>query len=263
MISLSGKTAFITGAAGGIGSALCALFAELGAVVIACDRDASSLSRLTEGWTGKHGALHPLVADTTDEQAVAAAVAAGAARAGPPTILVNNAGVAEGETLTRMTAALWRREIDVNLTGAYVVFQAVLPHMLQAGSGAVVNIGSVNGLSYLGHPAYSAAKAGLISFTQAIATEYGRRNIRANLLCPGTVRTPIWAERIKRYPQVFERLRKWYPLGRVAEPADIAKVAAFLASDAAAIINGAVILADGGLTAGNAVMAEELTLEQA
>lgn len=263
MISLSGKTAFITGAAGGIGSAMCALFAELGTIVIACDRDASSLDRLAAGWTGKRDALHPIVADTTDEQAVAAGLERVVARAGPPTIVINNAGVAEGETLARMTPALWRRELDVNLTGAYIVFQAVVPHMLKAGGGAVVNFGSVNGLSYLGHPAYSAAKAGLASFTQAIATEYGRRNIRANLLCPGTVKTPIWAERIRRYPQVFERLRKWYPLGRVAEPADIAKVAAFLASDAAAIINGAVLVADGGLLAGNAVMAEELTLEQA
>jgi len=263
MISLSGKTALITGAAGGIGSAMCVLFAELGAIVIACDRDASSLDRLTAGWAGKRDALHPIVADTTDEQAVAAGLGQVVTRAGPPTILINNAGVAEGETLARMTPALWRRELDVNLTGAYIVFQAALPHMLKAGGGAIVNIGSVNGFSYLGHPAYSAAKAGLASFTQAVATEYGRRNIRANLLCPGTVKTPIWAERIRRYPQVFERLCKWYPMGRVAEPLDVAKVAAFLASDAAAIITGAVLVADGGLLAGNAVMAEELTLEQA
>lgn len=263
MISLSGKTAFITGAAGGIGSAMCALFAELGAVVIAGDRDEASLNRLTAGWTGKREALHPVIADTTNEQALKVGLDAVVPRAGAPTILVNNAGVAEAETLARMTPARWRHDLDVNLTGAYIVFQAVLPHMLQAGAGAVVNIGSVNGLSYLGHPAYSAAKAGLKSFTQAIATEYGRRNIRANLLCPGTVKTPIWAERIKRYPQVFERLRKWYPLGRVADPIDIARVAAFLASDAAAIISGTVLVADGGLLAGNAVMAEELTLEQA
>jgi NAD(P)-dependent dehydrogenase (short-subunit alcohol dehydrogenase family) len=263
MISLSGKTAFVTGAAGGIGSAMCALFAELGAVVIACDRDEASLNRLKDGWSGKPDALHPIVADTTDEQVLKAGLDAVVPRAGPPTVLINNAGVAEAETLARMTPARWRHDLDVNLTGAYIVFQAVLPHMLKAGGGVVVNIGSVNGLSYLGHPAYSAAKAGLKSFTQAIATEYGRRHIRANLLCPGTVKTPIWAERIKRYPQVFERLRKWYPLGRVAEPLDIAKVAAFLASDAAAIISGAVLVADGGLLAGNAVMAEELTLEQA
>ena len=133
MISLSGKTAMITGAAGGIGSAMCALFAELGAIVISCDRDASSLDRLTAGWAGKRDALHVVIADTTDEQAVAAGLERAVARTGPPTILVNNAGAAEGETLARMTPALWRRELDVNLTGAYIVFQAVLPHMPPGG----------------------------------------------------------------------------------------------------------------------------------
>lgn len=263
MISFAGKTVLVTGAAGGIGSASCALFAELGAAVIGCDRAASALDRLAAEWTGAAGRLVPMLADTTDEAAVKAALAEAVVKAGAPTVLINNAGLAEAETLGKTDVAQWRRELDGNLTGAFVMFSAVLPHMLAAGGGAVVNIGSVNGLSYLGHPAYSAAKAGLRSFTQAIATEYGPRNIRANLLCPGTVRTPIWAERIRRYPQVFERLRKWYPLGHVAEPMDIAKVAAFLASDAAAIVNGAVLVADGGLLAGNRVMAEELTLEQA
>jgi len=93
------------------------------------------------------------------------------------------------------------------------MFGAVLPHMLKAGGGTIVNIGSVNGLSYLGHPAYSAAKAGLVNLTQAIATEYGARGIRANIICPGTVRTPTWNERARRYPQLFDRLQKWYRWG--------------------------------------------------
>ncbi|HET6223102.1 MAG TPA: SDR family oxidoreductase [Dongiaceae bacterium] len=263
MIGFSGKTAVITGAAGGIGRALVTLFAELGADIIACDRDGSGLKRFVEEGRDAGFRLHPVVADTTDEAAVKAGLERAIAEAGLPTILVNNAGYAVIETLGKTSVADWRHEVDVNLTGAFVMFKAVLPAMLKAGGGAVVNIGSVNGTSYLGHPAYSAAKAGLRSFTQAIATEYGNRNIRANLLCPGTVRTPIWNERMRRYPQVFERLRKWYPLGRVAEPMDIARVAAFLASDAATIVNGAVLMADGGLSAGNRVMAEELTLEQA
>jgi len=263
MITFAGKTAVITGAAGGIGTALCALFAELGATVIACDRNAAGLDRLIAGQAKAGGAIHAVHADTTDEKAVQAGLETAAAAVGMPEILINNAGFAVAETLGKADPKRWREELDINLTGAFVMFTAVLPYMLKAGRGAVVNVGSVNGLSYLGHPAYSAAKAGLVSLTQAIATEYGRRNIRANIVCPGTVRTPIWAERALRFPQVFERLRKWYPLGRVAEPADIAKVVAFLASDAAAIVNGAVLLADGGLTAGNAVMAEELTLERA
>ena len=263
MIGFPSKTAVITGAAGGIGRALCDLFAELGASIIACDRDAAGLDRLLAERRAANTRIYPLVAETTDEAAVKVGLEQAAAEIGAPTIHVNNAGFAVAETLARTTLASWRSEVDGNLTGAFVMFSAVLPHMLRAGGGAVVNIGSVNGLSYLGHPAYSAAKAGLVNLTQAIATEYGPRGIRANIICPGTVRTPTWNERARRYPQLFERLQKWYPLGRVAEPIDIARVAAFLASDAAAIVNGAVVAADGGLTAGNAVMAEELTLERA
>src|SRR5262249_17639081 len=106
MISLSGKTALITGAAVGIGSAMCALFAELWAVVMACADDEASLNRLTAAWTGRREMLHPFAADIADEQAVAAGLDKAAALAGAPTILINNAGVAEGETLARMTVAL-------------------------------------------------------------------------------------------------------------------------------------------------------------
>jgi NAD(P)-dependent dehydrogenase (short-subunit alcohol dehydrogenase family) len=139
--------------------------------------------------------------------------------------------------------------------------EAVRGHMMAGSGGAIVNIGSVNGLSALGHPAYSAAKAGLENYTKALATEFGHHNIRANLVCPGTVRTPAWEARVRKNPQVFERLRKWYPLGRVAEPIDVARAVAFLASDAAGFINGTTLVVDGGLTAGNSVLASELTLE--
>lgn len=263
MIGFHSKTAVITGAAGGIGGALCELFADLGASIIACDRDTAGLERLIGERRAANTRIHPVVADMADEAAVQAGLDLAAAEIGAPTVLVNNAGFAAAETLARTTVARWRQEVDGNLTGAFVMFRAVLPHMLAAGGGAVVNVGSVNGLSYLGHPAYSAAKAGLVNLTQAIATEYGPHGIRANIVCPGTVQTPAWNDRMTRYPQVFDRLKKWYPVGRVAEPMDIARVAAFLASDAASIMNGAVVVADGGLTAGNMVMAEELTLERA
>jgi NAD(P)-dependent dehydrogenase (short-subunit alcohol dehydrogenase family) len=139
---------------------------------------------------------------------------------------------------------------------------AVRPGMKRAGGGAIVNIGTVNGLYSVGNPAYSAAKAGLENFTKTLATELGRDNIRANIICPGTVRTPAWDRRVKKDPQVFDRLRKWYPLGRVAEPIDIARAAAFFASDAAAYISGATLVVDGGLTAGNAVFTAELIVSK-
>jgi NAD(P)-dependent dehydrogenase (short-subunit alcohol dehydrogenase family) len=128
-------------------------------------------------------------------------------------------------------------------------------------AGVIINIGSVNALSALGDPAYSAGKAGMVSLTQALAMEYGRYGIRANIVCPGTVRTPIWEARVRRNPEVLTQLRRWYPLGRVVEPVDIANAVGFLASDAAAAITGITLPVDCGLTAGNIVMSRELTLE--
>jgi NAD(P)-dependent dehydrogenase (short-subunit alcohol dehydrogenase family) len=134
--------------------------------------------------------------------------------------------------------------------------------MQAKGGGAVVNISSVNGLSTFGDPAYSAAKAGMISLTQSMAMEYGRFGIRVNAVCPGSVRTPIWQHRVDREPEILTKLQRWYPLGRVVEPSDIAKAVAFLASDDAAAITGAVLPVDCGLTAGNLVMTREITLEE-
>ena len=130
------------------------------------------------------------------------------------------------------------------------------------GKGAIVNIGSVNALSALGDAAYSAGKAGMISLTKSCALEFGRYNIRVNIVCPGTVRTPIWDERAARDPEVLVRLTRWYPLGRIVEPIEVMRAVAFLASDAASAITGVVLPVDCGLTAGNIVMARELTLEE-
>ncbi|MEQ8699717.1 MAG: SDR family oxidoreductase, partial [Bauldia litoralis] len=108
---------------------------------------------------------------------------------------------------------------------------------------------------------YSAAKAGMISLTKALAMEYGRFGIRANIVCPGTVRTPIWEHRVEKSPEILTELGKWYPLGRVANPIDIARAVGFLASDDAAAITGVVLPVDCGLSAGNIVMTREITLE--
>ena len=259
-MEFEGKVVAITGAAGGIGQALCRYFGKAGATIAAIDksRAVTALAKTLgkEGIKAKAARL-----DIGDEKAVAKAFAKFAAGLGPVDILVNNAGFSDAPSLRLTSPADFRRLVEGNLNGAYYCAHAVLPEMIARRSGNIVSIGSVNGFSALGDPAYSAGKAGLVALTRALAMEYGRYGIRANLVAPGTVRTPIWEERVARNPKILTQLAKWYPLGRVADPIDIARAVGFLASDAAAAITGVALPVDCGLTAGNIVMARELTLE--
>lgn len=251
----AGKTVAITGAAGGVGQSLCRIFGTEGATIAAIDRSDAVLAFAdtlrTDGVLVK-----AIVADITSADAVEKAFAG----IGDVHILVNNAGGSQHLTFGATDPAGWAEEINLNLNGAYTCAHAVLPQMIARRSGSIVNIGSVNGLLALGDPAYSAAKAGLISLTKALAVDHGRHGIRANIVLPGTVRTPIWDDRKAKDPNVLKTLERWYPLGRIVEPDEVARVVAFLASDAASAITGAAIPVDCGLTAGNAVMARELTV---
>ena len=254
------KVVAITGAAGGIGRELCRHFGDQGAAIFALDRS-ETVAAFAGELRGTGIRVESAVVDIVDAKAVAAAFAGVSAALGPIDILVNNAGVSRNPTLERTTPEGFRDDIDANLNGAYNCAYAVLPGMKARRGGAIVNIGSVNGLSALGDAAYSAAKAGMISLTRALALEFGRYNIRANIVCPGTVRTPLWNDRTRRNPEVLRQLERWYPLGRIVEPVEVARAVAFLASDAASAITGAVLPVDCGLSAGNIVMARELTIE--
>ena len=255
-----GKVVAITGAAGGIGQSLCRHFGGQGAVIAAIDKAPALEDFVAElnraGITTAHA-----IADIGDREGVAAALGALASKTGTIDILVNNAGFSSHPTFARTTPESWQYEVNANLNGYYYCAHAVLEGMRAKGGGSIVAIGSVNGLGALGDPAYSAAKAGLISLTKSLALEYGRYNIRSNIVLPGTVRTPLWVRRAAKDPTVLETLRKWYPLGRIVDPDDVARAVAFLASDAAAAITGVALPVDCGLSAGNIVMARELTLE--
>ncbi|WP_423068946.1 SDR family oxidoreductase [Devosia sp. CN2-171] len=252
----AGKTIAITGAAGGIGQWLCRFFGEEGAIIAAMDRSDKVLELVDT--LGKDGiTVKPAVVEITDAPAVEAAFAA----FGDIDVLINNAGGANRGTVATTSAAEWAADVDANLNSAFTCAHSVLPRMVERRSGNIVNVASVNGLSALGHPAYSAGKAGMIAMTKAIALEYGRYGIRCNVVMPGTVRTPIWDERKAKDPDVLKTLERWYPLGRIVEPYEVARVIAFLASDGASAVTGATIPVDCGLTAGNIVMARELTLE--
>jgi meso-butanediol dehydrogenase / (S,S)-butanediol dehydrogenase / diacetyl reductase len=136
----------------------------------------------------------------------------------------------------------------------------VLADMTENRSGVILNIASVNALTYFGNEAYSAAKAGVLSLTRSLAVRYGPFGVRVNAIAPGTLRTPAWEQRRQKNPEVLERVARWYPMGRVGEPEDVAGAALFLASDEAAWISGAVLPVDGGLTAGNLQMAQEIVI---
>jgi NAD(P)-dependent dehydrogenase (short-subunit alcohol dehydrogenase family) len=254
----SDKVVAVTGAAGGIGQALCRYFAAEGAAIAAID-----VSPKVEPFAKEIRAAKVMhaIADVGDIAAVAECFEQIADTLGPVDILINNAGFSEHPTFARTDPVAWQHDVNGNLNGAYYCAYAVMPGMKAKGGGSIIAIGSVNGLGALGDPAYSAAKAGMISLTRSLALEYGRFGIRANAVLPGTVRTPLWERRAAKQPEVLAKLIRWYPLGRIVEPIDVARAAGFLASDAAAAITGVALPVDCGLTAGNIVMARELTLE--
>ncbi|WP_157017090.1 SDR family oxidoreductase [Mesorhizobium xinjiangense] len=253
---LAGQTIVITGAAGGIGQWLCRFFGAEGATIAALDRSDKVLE-LVETLKRDGVVANGAVADISSRDAVAGAFDS----FGDVHLLINNAGVSRHPTIAATDPEGWNEDIASNLNGAYACTHAVLPQMVARGAGSIVSVSSINGLMALGDPAYSAAKAGLIAMTRAVAMEYGRYGIRANCVLPGTVRTPIWDHRLAKDPDVLKMLERWYPLGRIVEPEEVARVIAFLASDAASAVTGAAIPVDCGLTAGNIVMARELTLE--
>jgi NAD(P)-dependent dehydrogenase (short-subunit alcohol dehydrogenase family) len=258
-----GKVALITGAGRGIGRATALRLASEGAAVAVLDLDGAVAEEVAGTLRDAGGRALALAADITDRAAGRGAIEGTLADLERIDVLVNNAARTAKGNLEQTGPDDWEYEIEGTLTGAFLMSRAVLPHMIARGKGAIVNVASVNGLLALGNPAYSAAKAGLINLTRSLATEYGPRGIRANAVSPGTIRTesPSWRERIKRDPHVFDKLARWYPVGRVGRPDDVAAAIAFLASDEAAFVNGANLVVDGGLTAGLAPMIEDLTLE--
>ncbi len=248
----------VTGSGSGIGRVMAQKFAAEGAKVAVIDWKGEKAEEVA---AEIGGSAHAFRADVSRGADVKKMVKEVASKLGPVDVLVNNAAIADGDDVLKIDEPTWERDVAVVLKSVFLCSQAVLPSMIDRGRGVIVNITSVNGLSALGNEAYSAAKAGVINLTQGIAVRYGHHGIRCNAIAPGTIRTPIWQERIDRDPVVFQRLVKWYPLGRVGEPEDIANAAMFLASDEAAWITGTVLTVDGGLLAGNYHMTRELLTE--
>jgi NAD(P)-dependent dehydrogenase (short-subunit alcohol dehydrogenase family) len=244
--------AIVTGAAGDIGRAIAARLADDHDIVLLVDIDLAAAEKAARD-LGPEQRFVAIGCDVTDTDSVAG-MASRAAALGTVRTLVNNAGAARAASLHDTTPEIWRADNALNLEAAFLCFRAV-EDMLKASRGSLINISSVNGMNVFGHPAYSAAKAGLVHFTKLVAVEYGKFGIRANAVAPGTVRTQAWEIRAAANPNVFEEARRWYPLQRVVDPQDVANAVGFLASPLAAAISGVCLPVDCGLTAGQAELA--------
>ena len=242
MSTFEGRVALVTGGASGIGRATAVRLANEGAAVAVVDRDGEAAAAVRAEVGGV-----AFTVDVRDGDAVRGAVEATTAALGAVTILVNNAGVGDLRPLHTVDERLWHRLLDVNLTGTYHAMAAVIPGMLAAGGGSIVNNASLSGLSPTrGEAAYSAAKAGVIALTASGALEYGP-TIRVNCVAPGFIRTPltaIWDD----HPGAFAPISDAIPLGRIGTAEEVAAVIAFLCSDAAAYVTGQTLVVDGGLS---------------
>ena len=251
----------ISGGGSGIGHAICLRLAAEGANIILIDKDLKGGQTVEQELKRQKTKVLFVQADITSEADVEKVHKEATLFFGTIDVLVNNAGAAFAENYAMTTLENWNQDIALNLTGHYMLTRLFLPDMEVQGKGAITNISSVNGAQSFGNPAYSAAKAGVISFTQTLAIEYGPKGIRANVVLPGTIETPVWQSRKNSRPEVFELVKGWYPVGRVGRPEDIAAAVAFLSADEASFINGASLNVDGGLTAGNFRMIKDITGE--
>jgi 3-oxoacyl-[acyl-carrier protein] reductase len=243
---LKDKVAIITGGANGIGQATAMKFATEGAVIVLCDMNEEQLDRAVEEVRAVGGHALGLVMNVTDRPGVDAAVAEVMAAHGRIDILINNAGITKDARLVKMTEAQFDDVIDVNLKGVFNCTQAVVPHMLDRGRGAIVNASSVVGVyGNFGQTNYAATKFGVIGFTKTWARELGPKGIRVNAVCPGFIATRILAT----IPQnVLEGMQERCWMRRLGDPSEIANVYAFLASDEASYVNGVAMEVSGGLS---------------
>jgi 3-oxoacyl-[acyl-carrier protein] reductase len=247
---LDGQTALITGAGSGIGRAMAILFASQGAAIAVADSVQARAEETTRAIKAAGGRAVAVACDVAVNESVEAAVAESIATLGRIDILCCNAGVLDGyATVLDTDEELWDRIVNINLKGVYLVTRAVLPQMLNNGTGVIINTASIAGLvAGGGGAAYTASKHGVIGLTRQIAHDYGSRGIRVNCICPGAVETAMTKQVFESGDADVMATVRSVPAGRHAQPEEIAKLALFLASDDSSFMHGSAVVIDGGWT---------------
>ncbi|KAF0172296.1 MAG: dehydrogenase [Rhodobacteraceae bacterium] len=236
------KIVVVTGAAGGIGSAICARFASEGAQVIVTDITAEGAEATAASLRATGGSARATAHDISTAEGCKALVADVIATEGRIDVLCNNAGINRRGNLLALTPEDWRLSFAVNIDAMFHICQAALPHMIAAGGGAIVNTASQWGLHPApNHIAYNVTKAAVASFTQNLARDYAPQNIRVNAVCPGEIHTPMLEAGVKRSGRSIADLDKMVPYGRIGKPEEVAALVAFLASDEAAFMCGSLV----------------------
>ncbi|HXJ35325.1 MAG TPA: SDR family NAD(P)-dependent oxidoreductase [Candidatus Eisenbacteria bacterium] len=250
MKGLRGRHVLVTGAASGIGEAVCVRLIEEGAAVALVDRDADRLEALRAKLAGQGGRLAAFRVEVGDEAAVRAAVDGAVASLGALRGVVTSAGIfdpGDMQPLAGVELATFERTLRVNLVGTFLVVKYALPHLVAHG-GAIVTVASTAGVRGHGFGSgYTASKGGVVALTRLLAEQYAGQGVRTNCICPGATDTPMTGG-VYHQPEMKQRMQRAIPLGRVAEPHEIGDVACFLLSDDAAYVNGQILPVDGGAT---------------
>ena len=250
---LADKVAVITGAGSGIGRATAMLFAQEGAKVVVVDYAPEGGQETVEMIRRNGGEAIFVETDVSKAAAVEKMVQTAIDTYGKIDILFNNAAVTIPASVVDATEAVWDKTMDIDLKGVFLPSKYAIPHMIKGDGGSVINTASMCGLVASPNQApYSAAKGGVIALTRQMAIDYATHNIRVNSICPSEVRTPMFLGFINRAPDPEKKMQELIariPLGRVAEPEEIARVALFLASDESSYVTGVTLPVDGGLTA--------------
>jgi len=259
---LKGKVALVTGCGSsgqgwGNGKAMSVLFAREGAKVFGCDISLKAANETMELASAEGGQMSVVACDVSKEDQVASMVAACVERYGRIDVLVNNVGIVNLGGVVELPTAEWERALAVNLTSMFLTSKYAIPHMLKAGGGSMVNIGSVAGIRDSGvvYVAYSTTKAAISGFSRSVALQYAKQSIRSNVLLPGLMDTPLVAEPLKdgyhtgSREAMLEKRSAQCPMGHMGDAWDTARAALWLANDESRYVTGAELVVDGGISA--------------